>query len=323
MSRFTGYVAVVNHLGGKFTADSKEISPVLTEIAARGLGYLDDGASPRSVAPDVAAALAMPSARADLVIDADPTPEGDRSGAGAAPRSRPRARLGDRRRLRVADERRALGPVGEWARIEGRRSGPSLRPDVGFAKPIRAIQTVATRPMSRELPYRPCVGVALVNRGGEAFIGHRKRKRGAEVLDARSWQMPQGGIDAGEQPLAAAKRELWEETSVRSVELIAELPRWLKYDLPEGRARTLERALSRADPEMVPVPIYRPGQGNRRPPPRGRRARRRIRRLALGALRAAAGACGAVQARGLRESRSLVRAARAPRGAVSRLISRP
>ncbi len=75
MSRFTGYVAVVNHLGGKFTADVKEISPVLTEIAARGLGYLDDGASPRSVAPDVAAALAMPSARADLVIDANPAPE--------------------------------------------------------------------------------------------------------------------------------------------------------------------------------------------------------------------------------------------------------
>jgi uncharacterized protein len=75
MSRFTGYIAVVNHLGGKFTADTKEISPVLKEIAARGLGYLDDGASPRSVAPDVASALAMPSARADLVIDADPAPE--------------------------------------------------------------------------------------------------------------------------------------------------------------------------------------------------------------------------------------------------------
>ena len=75
MSRFTGYIGVVNHLGGKFTADTKEISPILTEIAARGLGYLDDGASPRSVAPDVAATLAMPSARADLIIDADPTPE--------------------------------------------------------------------------------------------------------------------------------------------------------------------------------------------------------------------------------------------------------
>jgi uncharacterized protein len=75
MSRFTGYVAVVNHLGGKFTADAKEVSPILTEIAARGLGYLDDGASPRSVAPDVAATLAMPSARADLVIDDNPSPE--------------------------------------------------------------------------------------------------------------------------------------------------------------------------------------------------------------------------------------------------------
>jgi polysaccharide deacetylase 2 family uncharacterized protein YibQ len=75
MSRFTGYVAVVNHLGGKFTADAKEISPILTEIAARGLGYLDDGASPRSVAPDIAATLVMPSARADLVVDANSSPE--------------------------------------------------------------------------------------------------------------------------------------------------------------------------------------------------------------------------------------------------------
>ena len=75
MSRFTGYIAVVNHLGGKFTADARELSPILNEIAARGLGYLDDGASPRSVAPDVAATLQMPSARADLVIDANPSPE--------------------------------------------------------------------------------------------------------------------------------------------------------------------------------------------------------------------------------------------------------
>jgi putative (di)nucleoside polyphosphate hydrolase len=88
--------------------------------------------------------------------------------------------------------------------------------------------------MANDLPYRPCVGVALVNRAGDAFIGHRRRKRSAEILDARSWQMPQGGIDAGEAPLEAARRELWEETSVRSIDLIAELPRWLQYDLPRG-----------------------------------------------------------------------------------------
>jgi putative (di)nucleoside polyphosphate hydrolase len=91
--------------------------------------------------------------------------------------------------------------------------------------------------MDDDLPYRPGVGVALVNRSGEAFIGHRKRKRGQEALDARSWQMPQGGIDDGEKPLTAARRELFEETNVRSIELIAELPRWLNYDLP-GEART-------------------------------------------------------------------------------------
>jgi putative (di)nucleoside polyphosphate hydrolase len=88
--------------------------------------------------------------------------------------------------------------------------------------------------MSSDLPYRPCVGMALVNRAGEVFIGHRKRKGKGEVLDAKSWQMPQGGIDNGEEPLKAAKRELWEETNVRSIELIAELPHWLNYDLPEG-----------------------------------------------------------------------------------------
>ena len=82
------------------------------------------------------------------------------------------------------------------------------------------------------LPYRPCVGVALVNARGEAFIGHRKRKRDSEILDARAWQMPQGGVDKGEAPLEAAKRELWEETNVRSVALIAEHPDWLSYDLP-------------------------------------------------------------------------------------------
>jgi putative (di)nucleoside polyphosphate hydrolase len=88
--------------------------------------------------------------------------------------------------------------------------------------------------MSKDLPYRPCVGVALANREGDAFIGHRKRKRGSEVLHTRSWQMPQGGIDRGEDPLEAAKRELWEETNVRSIELIAELPEWLSYNLPEN-----------------------------------------------------------------------------------------
>ena len=119
----------------------------------------------------------------------------------------------------------------ERTRFKSRGIGRGLRVDVGNVKTVRSIGWVP-QSMSGRL-YRPCVGVALVNRAGDAFIGHRKRKRGSEVLDPRSWQMPQGGIDPGEQPLEAAKRELWEETNVSSTELIAELPEWLKYDLPE------------------------------------------------------------------------------------------
>ncbi len=75
MGQFTGYIAVVNTLGDKFAIDRQEITPIISEIAARGLGYLDDGSSPRSVAPDVAATLAAPSARGDVVIDATAAPE--------------------------------------------------------------------------------------------------------------------------------------------------------------------------------------------------------------------------------------------------------
>lgn len=78
------------------------------------------------------------------------------------------------------------------------------------------------------LPYRPCAGVMLLNREGRVFVGQRIDP----VLEA--WQMPQGGIDPGEDARAAALRELREETGVPSekVELIAEAPRELFYDLP-------------------------------------------------------------------------------------------
>ena len=82
-----------------------------------------------------------------------------------------------------------------------------------------------------DLPYRPCVGVALLNRGGLVFIG--RRIEGPEHVDlTHAWQMPQGGIDPGEEPWPAALRELREETNVRSVERIAEIEDWLTYDIP-------------------------------------------------------------------------------------------
>lgn len=79
------------------------------------------------------------------------------------------------------------------------------------------------------LLYRPCAGVMLLNRDGRVFVGQR--------LDStlEAWQMPQGGIDPGEDALEAAFRELWEETGVarRHAELVAEAPEELRYDLPE------------------------------------------------------------------------------------------
>ncbi len=78
----------------------------------------------------------------------------------------------------------------------------------------------------------------LVNAQGLVFVGRRRNKRQPEhVAPGYEWQMPQGGIDPGEDPYAAALRELHEETNVRSVEKIAEAPDWYSYDLPQDVAK--------------------------------------------------------------------------------------
>ena len=80
---------------------------------------------------------------------------------------------------------------------------------------------------SKELPLRLGVGIVLLNHENKVFVGKR--------IDnpKNSWQMPQGGVDQNEDFLQAAKRELEEETGVKSVKLIKELDGWFKYDLPE------------------------------------------------------------------------------------------
>ena len=86
-------------------------------------------------------------------------------------------------------------------------------------------------PPSKDLPYRACVGLMVLNRAGDAFIG--RRRNGPEHVDAtHAWQMPQGGVDPDEDPWQAALRELYEETNVRSVERLGETRDWLTYDIP-------------------------------------------------------------------------------------------
>lgn len=79
-----------------------------------------------------------------------------------------------------------------------------------------------------KLPYRPCVGVMLVNDQGHVFVGQRKDS------EVAAWQMPQGGIDKGEDPQDAALRELWEETGVTAdlVQIETGTADWVYYDLP-------------------------------------------------------------------------------------------
>ena len=91
------------------------------------------------------------------------------------------------------------------------------------------------RPDRTELPYRDCVGVAVFNAHGNVFLGQRKSEGDPDKSADQgfAWQMPQGGIDHGEDPLRAALRELHEETSITSVSLLAEAPEWIYYDLPD------------------------------------------------------------------------------------------
>jgi putative (di)nucleoside polyphosphate hydrolase len=129
-------------------------------------------------------------------------------------------------------------------------------------------------PAYESLPYRPCVGITMLNDEGRVFIG--RRLGGPEHVDeTHVWQMPQGGIDEGEDPYSAALRELYEETNVRSVEMIGEVADWLRYDIPRDIASHAWKGRYRGQTQKwyafrflgrdSEIDIARPGGGAHKP----------------------------------------------------------
>lgn len=98
---------------------------------------------------------------------------------------------------------------------------------------LNAIEEAKREMKPGDLPYRLCVGIMVLNQQGLVWIGRRIPLENSEYDGApQLWQMPQGGIDPHEEAFPAALRELYEETGMRSVSLLAESRGWIDYDLP-------------------------------------------------------------------------------------------
>ena len=117
--------------------------------------------------------------------------------------------------------------------------------------------------------YRPCVGIMVLNKQRQVWIGRRFEKRNDDGI-GKWWQMPQGGIDENEDANLAALRELQEETGITSARIIAEAPGWFTYDLPEGligkswkgkyRGQKQKWFALQFDGEDVEINLQMPGQ---------------------------------------------------------------
>jgi putative (di)nucleoside polyphosphate hydrolase len=118
---------------------------------------------------------------------------------------------------------------------------PSKSPPIAaLPLPLPLSPLAGDTPNRDLLPYRPCVGIMLLNVKGQVWVG-RRRPKWLDDVQATAWhlpkdgmwQMPQGGVGPLEPPEQAAVRELEEETAVRGAQIIGEIPEWLTYDLPD------------------------------------------------------------------------------------------
>lgn len=101
------------------------------------------------------------------------------------------------------------------------------------------------------LGYRPCVGIMVLNDQNKVWVGHRMSETNTEYSGSeKRWQMPQGGIDKGEDPQPASLRELYEETGIKEVTLLDQTTDWLTYDLPKHMIGTGLRGKWRGQKQM-------------------------------------------------------------------------
>jgi putative (di)nucleoside polyphosphate hydrolase len=98
-------------------------------------------------------------------------------------------------------------------------------------RPVSRVNGRSRKHKSDDEKYRPGIGIMLINRRGEVFVGRRSD------VDGEAWQMPQGGIDPGEEPRDAVFRELKEEVGTDNAEILAEAADWLYYELPPRIAK--------------------------------------------------------------------------------------
>ena len=149
-------------------------------------------------------------------------------------------------------------------------------------------------------PYRPNVGIALFNAAGQVLIGRRFRDDGPEIiLPGLEWQMPQGGIDADEDPREAVMRELWEETGAVNADYLGETD-WMTYEFPPYDGPPSHRLAKFRGQRQKWFALRFTGTRRRdRSADAAQRPARRIRPVALGAARPRRRSRRAVPARGL------------------------
>ena len=267
MSRFQGYVGITNYMGARFTATEQALAPVLKETGKRGLIYFDDGSSPRSLAGQIAGANNLPFAKAEIVLDAVPTPahidraltrleamareRGVAVGvASAVPASIERIAqwakaAGEPRRRAGADQRGRDQAEVELTIVIPERTWPDWTPRHNFLdsaanrcygfrpRPMRA------RPNDR-VPYAPLRRPALpsLRRAVRASTARAScSSAAASAAPSTSTRRTSGrcrraASTRARSPIRRRCANCYEETNIRSVEKLGEIKGWLTYDIP-------------------------------------------------------------------------------------------